>query len=165
MKRSLAPYLMVISLLSFGCASPLGSYRNALAHAPYDVVIVPGIPYQDNDWATNVMKSRVIWACLLYSRGIARNIIFSGDANYSPYVEGKIMALHAIALGVPRDHVFSETKAAHSTENLVYSCWMAQKMGFEKIALAMNPFQSNTLKTYAWDFGLKVTFIPVIYDP
>jgi uncharacterized SAM-binding protein YcdF (DUF218 family) len=164
MKRSLIPYLMAFLLPVCSCTTPIKSYREALPYSPYDVIIVPGIPYHDQDWASNVMKSRVIWACFLYSRGIGRNLIFSGNANYSPYVEGKIMALHAIALGVPRDHVFSETKAEHSTENLVYSFWMAQKMGFKKIALATDPFQSNTLKTYAWDLGLRVTFIPVIYD-
>jgi uncharacterized SAM-binding protein YcdF (DUF218 family) len=164
MKRNLIVCLTALSLLVCSCASPPQSYYKAVAHSPYDVIIVPGIPYQGQDWASNVMKSRVLWAFFLYSRGIARNVIFSGNANYSPYVEGKIMAIHAIALGLPEAHVFCETKAEHSTENLVYSYWMAQKMGFEKIAVATDPFQSNTLKTYAWDLGLRVTFIPVIND-
>ena len=37
-------------------------------------------------------------------------------------------------------------------------------MGFEKIAVATDPFQSNTLKTYAWDYGIPVAFIPIVYD-
>jgi uncharacterized SAM-binding protein YcdF (DUF218 family) len=162
MRKLLA--LIVILLFALSCASPLRSYQKALPGAPYDVIIVPGIPYQDNDWNSNVMRSRVVWSCFLYSRGIARHIIYSGSAVYSPYVEGKIMALHALALGIPEDAVFSETKAEHSTENLVYSYRMAKQMGFEKIAVATDPFQSASLKTYAWDCHLHVTFIPVIAD-
>jgi uncharacterized SAM-binding protein YcdF (DUF218 family) len=156
--------LAAFSLLFLSCASPFTSYHKALAKAPYDVIIVPGIPYQDHNWASNVMKNRVVWSFYLFKKGIARNVIYSGNAVYSPYVEGKIMAMHAIALGIPEEHVFSEIKAEHSTENLVYSYRMAKKMGFEKIAVATDPFQSKTLKTYAWDYNIPVTFIPIVND-
>ncbi len=154
----------MFSFLLLSCASPLKSLHKAIIKAPYDVIIVPGIPYEDQDWASNVMKDRVVWSFYLYQKGIARNVIYSGNAVYSPYVEGKIMAMHAIALGIPREHVFSETKAEHSTENLVYSYRMAKKLGFEKIAVATDPFQSNTLKSFAWDYYIPVDFIPMVYD-
>jgi hypothetical protein len=41
---------------------------------------------------------------------------------------------------------------------------MAKKLGFGKIAVATDPFQSSTLKSFAWDYGLKVVFIPIVYD-
>jgi hypothetical protein len=41
---------------------------------------------------------------------------------------------------------------------------MARMMGFKKIAVATDPFQSATLKTFAWDRGILVDFIPIIYD-
>jgi len=132
--------------------------------SPYDVIIVPGIPYQDQDWGSNVMKARVLWSFYLYSNRIALNVIYSGGAVYTPYVEGKVMALHAIALGIPTEHVFSETKAKHSTENLVYSIRLARELGFKNIAVATDPLQSNTLKLFAWDYALPVAFIPIIYD-
>jgi uncharacterized SAM-binding protein YcdF (DUF218 family) len=156
--------LVAFTILLLSCASPLKSYYKAAANAPYDVIIVPGIPYQDQDWESNIMKSRVLWACYLYKKGITRNVIFSGNAVYSPYREGKIMALYAVALGVPGEHVFSELKAEHSTENLVYSYRMAKSMGFQKIAAATDPFQSNSLKSFAWDYHMHVTFIPILYD-
>lgn len=156
--------MIPLSLLLLSCASPLKFYSKAIVKVPYDVIIVPGIPYQNENWESNVMKTRVLWSFYLYSKGITRNVIYSGSAVYSPYVEGKIMALHAIALGIPRERVFSETQAEHSTENLVYSYRLAKKMGFKKIALATDPFQSATLRTYAWDIGLHVDFIPIIYD-
>ena len=164
MKRTWLPNLLLFSFLIISCASPLVSYRKALKNAPYDVIIVPGIPYQKQNWANNIMRSRMLWSFFLYSRGVTRHIIYSGNAVYTPYVEGKIMALHAIALGIPADSVFSETTAQHSTENLVYSYRMAKNMGFKKIGLATDPMQSKLLKTYAWDYGIPVVFIPIVYD-
>jgi hypothetical protein len=163
-KTSWLTGLLVFYFFLFSCASPLKSLHKALTKAPYDVIIVPGIPYNDQNWESNIMKDRVVWSLYLYKKGIARNVIFSGNAVYSPYLEGKIMALHAIALGIPGQHVFSETKTEHSTENLIYSYRMAKKMGFEKIAVATDPFQSITLKTYAWDYSIPVAFIPIVYD-
>ncbi|MEI7491616.1 MAG: YdcF family protein [Bacteroidota bacterium] len=157
-------YLSACFLIFLSCASPVKSFHKALATAPYDVLIVPGIPYQDQDWTSNIMRDRVVWSYYLYKKGIARNVIFSGSAVYSPYVEGKIMAMYAIALGIPSKHVFSETKAEHSTENLIYSYRIAKKMGFEKIAVATDPNQSTGLKAYAWDYGIPVVFIPIVYD-
>ena len=91
-------------------------------------------------------------------------MIYSGNAVYTPYVEGKIMAMYAVKLGIPQTHIFSETRAEHSTENLVYGYRLAKKMGFVKIAVATDPFQTNTLRSYAWNYGIPVTFIPVIFD-
>ena len=162
--RILNTSLVVFSLVVISCSSPIKSYQKALKTGPFDVIIVPGIPFKGENWSSNVMKDRVVWSCYLYKKGIARNIIYSGNAVYTPYVEGKIMALHAIALGIPATAVFSETKAEHSTENLVYSYRMAKKLGFEKIAVATDPFQSATLKTFAWDYDLRVTFIPIVSD-
>jgi uncharacterized SAM-binding protein YcdF (DUF218 family) len=163
-KRSPFSFLMMFPLLVLSCASPYSTYQKALVKSPYDVIIVPGIPYLDHNWGSNIMKSRVVWSYYLYTKGMARNVIYSGNAVYSPYVEGKIMAMHARALGIPKEHVFSETQAEHSTQNLLFSYKMAKRLGFEKIAVATDPFQSMALKPYAWDYSIPVTFIPIIYD-
>ena len=164
MKNGKIPYLVAFSILVFSCASPQKSYQRALKNAPYDVIIVPGIPYQDQNWASNIMRVRVAWSCFLYSRGITRHIIYSGNAVYTPYVEGKIMAMHARALGVPDSAILCETLAEHSTENIAYSYRMAKKAGFKKIAVATDAGQSGALTTFAWDYRIPVTFIPVVSD-
>ena len=153
-----------ILLLLFACASPVKSFKKAQSKAPFDVIIVPGIPFQNQDWGSNIMKSRVLWSFFLYSKGMASNIIYSGSAVYTPWIEGKIMALYARALGVQAQHIFSETRAEHSTENLIYSLRMAKDLGFKTIAVATDPVQSNALKLFAWDYGLNVSFVPFISD-
>jgi hypothetical protein len=137
-------------------------YKRAVAAKPYDVIIVPGTPYNGKNWDFK-MKGRVLWASYLIKNGIANNVIFSGAAVYTPYVEAKVMALYAEALGVSKEHIFIEDKAQHSTENLYYSYVMAKKLGFTKIALATDPFQSNLLRRFSKEhFKLPIAHIPFL---
>lgn len=142
---------------------PDKNLEKAKAGAPYDVIIVPGIPYDSTTGWDRLMQARVLWAKYLYDEGIAKNIIFSGSAVYTPYYESKIMAMYAIALGLPEANVFTEEKAEHSTENLYYSYLLAQKKGFKKIALATDPFQNLMLKSFRRRENLDVTLIPIVF--
>ncbi len=135
-------------------------YKRALKNKPYDVVIVPGTPYDGKDWDTK-MKGRVIWADYLIKNGIANKVIFSGAAVYTPYVEAKIMALYAEALGTPKNAILIEDQAQHSTENIYNSYVMAKKLGYTKIAVASDPFQSNLLMRFTRRrFKLPIAHIP-----
>jgi len=113
----------------------------------YDVIIVPGMPFENGLWGRTI-KGRVYWSKYLYDRGIAKNIIYSGGAVYSPYYEGKIMAQYAIALGIPAANVFTEDRAEHSTENVYYSYKLAKKLGFRTIAIASDPYQTKQLRKF-----------------
>jgi hypothetical protein len=134
-------------------------YRRAVAARPYDVIIVPGVPFNGKDWDLK-MKGRVIWADYLIKNGIARNVIFSGAAVYTPYMEARVMALYARALGMPDSCIYTEEKAEHSTENVYYSYLMAKRLGFRKMALATDPYQSNMLKGFIKRHHLPVARIP-----
>ena len=135
--------------------------RKSIKNGPYDVIIVPGIPYHEDKGAGLIMKLRLLWAHHLIAAGIAQHVIFSGSAVYTPYVESQIMASCAMELGIPASHIFCETRAEHSTENEVYSIRLAQKLGFEKIAVATGPYQSAFLSAYVKDHDLPVSFIPI----
>ncbi len=117
-------------------------------NAPYDVVIVPGIAYDTLKQRTNGFNARIIWAKKLYDRGYTRNIIFSGAACTTPYVEGKCMKMIVEKMGVPESHVFSENKAEHGKENVYYSWLLARQLGFKKIALAADPYQAFFLEGF-----------------
>ncbi|HTF18096.1 MAG TPA: YdcF family protein [Chryseolinea sp.] len=139
------------------------SYERATKKKPFDVIIVPGVPYEQEN-TTSIMTMRVLWAKQLYDSGFTKNIIFSGSAVYSPYVEGIVMKTIADSLGIPPDHTFSETKAEHSTENIYYSWKMARSMGFQKIALSTDPFQSIMLRGFIKKYTPGITAIPVVFD-
>lgn len=130
----------------------------------YDVIIVPGFPFKNGKWDT-IMKARVYWAKHLYETGISKNIIYSGSAVYSPYYEGEIMKLYGLALQIDSQNIYTEIRAEHSTENVYYSYKKAKKLGFNKIALATDPFQSRLVKKFIKkELDEDVALIPFVFD-
>lgn len=113
----------------------------------YDAIIVPGYPFKNGQW-DSIMKARVLWSVYLYKNNYTKNIIYSGNAVYSPFYESKIMGLYAQKLGIPTRHILYDTLAKHTTENVYYSYLLSKKNGFKKIALATDPFQSSFMKSY-----------------
>lgn len=137
--------------------------RKYLPKAPYDAIIVPGVPYDGKHWS-EAMRNRVQWSIYLYKKGVAKNVIYSGSAVYSEYEEAKVMALYAEALGIPKEHIFLDPRAEHSTENIYYSYRVAKKEGFQKIALATDPFQLNGMRKFIKKFELPVDLLPIVKD-
>lgn len=158
-------YLGWIIILVSSCMS-LGGERNFKRYTSeqtYDAIIVPGVPFKDGTWS-DIMKMRVHWAVHLYKEGITKNIVFSGSSVYSPYVEARIMALYAQKLGVSKEHILTEERAEHSSENLYYSYRLAKDNGLEKIALATDPFQGSFLRGFAKKLKLdSLGFLPVVF--
>jgi uncharacterized SAM-binding protein YcdF (DUF218 family) len=158
--------LVVAALLLSRCTFSgyaRSAYKEAKIEKPYDAIIVPGLPYDKDDISTT-LKMRVFWAKHLYDSGFTRNVIFSGAAVYTPFIESIAMKVMADSLGIPSDHTFAETKAEHSTENVYYSWKMAKRLGFEKIALATDPFQSAMLESFMKKYTPGVRSIPVVSD-
>lgn len=130
----------------------------------YDMVVVPGIPFENGNW-NYAMKGRVYWSVYLYKKGITQNIMYSGGAVYSPYTEAEIMALYAEKLGVPRSDIFTETLAKHSTENIYYGYKKSRLLGYAKVALASDPFQTKMLRKFTRrNVHPEVGMIPMVTD-
>ena len=91
--------------------------------------------------------------------------MYSGSSVYTPYYEAEVMSLYAQAIGIPKEHIFTETRAEHSTENIFYSYRKAKILGFNTIALASDPFQTKLLKRYIRKKVAKnVALIPFVID-
>ena len=157
---------IIISLMS--CITPrkgpARAYVNARALAPFDVVVIPGIPYDGQGW-DSVMKARVLWSWILYKNGYAKNVIYSGAAVYTPYKEALVMGMFGEKLGIPKEHIFYDTLAKHSTENVYYSYLLAKELGFKTIALGTDPFQSWLLRSFTRKrFGSPIYHLPFVTD-
>jgi uncharacterized SAM-binding protein YcdF (DUF218 family) len=75
------------------------------------------------------------------------------------------MAMYGEKLGIPKENIYTETRAEHSTENIYYSYKKAKKLGFSKIALASDPFQTKMLRRFTHKYVSRdVAFIPIVYD-
>ncbi len=154
--------IVVVVVAMASCGSTRLAFEKAEPQMPFDAIIVPGVPF-DTAWS-DIMRLRVLWSYHLYNQGITKNIIYSGSAVYTPYVESKIMAEYAKSLGIPADHIFTEEQAEHSTENIYYSYYMAKDLGFEDVAVATDPFQSRMVKSFAKRKKLNVSYVPTIFD-
>ncbi len=142
---------------------PSKCFEVACSKKPYDVIIVPGFPH-DSGKVNMVLSQRIKWAFYLYKNGYTKNIIFSGAAVHSPYIEAEAMKLIALQTGIDNKHMFTETKAKHTTENLYYASIMANDLGFKNIAFATEPAQCSFMKPFKRKFKLKLDFLPVVID-
>lgn len=133
-----------------------------LSKAPFDAVIVPGYPF---DAASNsiLFNVRMFFAKELYDKGIARNIIFSGAATHTHFIEAEIMKTFADSLGIPSKHTFAEPRALHSNQNALYGKKFAKELGFKNVVVATDPYQFSymtlLLKIYTPRMGI-VSFLP-----
>lgn len=129
-----------------------------------DVAVVPGLPLYHGKWDT-LLKARILWSEFLFKKGYVKNILYSGNAVYSPWQEGPSMALYAKQLDIPEQHILIDTLAEHSTENLFYGYLLAKQKGYKTIAVATDPFQCALLQKFARKhFKEEVIFIPIVYD-
>jgi uncharacterized SAM-binding protein YcdF (DUF218 family) len=157
------PAVLVLNACSFS-AKTTERYLQKARSESYDLIAVPGVPFTEAGW-DSTMKARVYWSKYLYDNGIAKNVMYSGSSVYSPYYEAEIMAMYAIAIGIPKENVYTETKAEHSTENLYYVYLKGKKLGFTHIALATDPFQAKQLKRFARvKINKNVGIIPIVFD-
>lgn len=156
------PLIVIIILVSsiYSCSkNPDKTLEDITQNAPYDAIIVPGVPYDDEFWE-EILLGRIYWSEYLFKNGITKNIIYSGAAVYTPYIEAEIMAMYGKKLGIPENNIFTEVKAEHSVENIYYSFQLAKKMGFKKIALATDPFQSGMMKGPSKRMKIDIDFLP-----
>lgn len=112
----------------------------------YDAVIIPGYPFQPDGKMNAIYRLRLAWAFELYQTGRTQYIILSGGAVHSPYVEAEIFALYLMAKGIPAEALILERNAEHSMENVFYSMEIAEKYGFEEVAVATDMWQSGMIQ-------------------
>jgi uncharacterized SAM-binding protein YcdF (DUF218 family) len=136
---------------------------NKIKNQQYDAIIVPGVPYDANNWSV-FLKWRIHWSAFLYKQGVAKNIIYSGSAVHTAYTEASIMKKFGEKLGISSSNIFIEHQAEHSSENLYYSYIMAKEKGFKRLALATDPFQSDMLDDFIEEYNLDIDLIPIVYS-
>ena len=163
-KVLLAAVVLLASLIGPAKAQQV-STEQAEATQVYDAVIVPGFPFDDEEGRMNMFqRMRLFWAYHLYATGKTKNIIVSGGAVHSPYVEAEIFAIFLQKLGVDPRHIIIENRAEHSTENVFYSLELAHNHGFSKVAVATDPFQSGMIAFLTNRDKLPVDFIPAMVE-
>jgi len=129
--------LALAAWLLAGCA--LSRYQVTHVPAePYDAVIVPGCPSEEDGALSYCQIGRAGQAALLWQGAWTRNFIVSGSDVHTPYVEAEAIAQAMTTLGVPPERIVLERDALHSDENVYYSALLATRLGFQRLAIASN---------------------------
>jgi len=139
-------------LLLVGCAhnpppAPLGS------GPAVDVVLVPGCPSRADGTLSGCQWQRVIWAVDLYQDGVATEFITSGNAVHSPFIEAEAIKAGMVALGVPAEHIHTETQALHTDQNAAYTLLMMEDLGFETIGIASHGGHARGARSFMREWG------------
>lgn len=146
----------LVAMISFSFSSTAKEKNEPI----YDAIIVPGYPYTPDGKMNMIYKMRLHWAVELYETGRAKNIIVSGGAVHTPYVEAKIYALYLEEMGVDPSVIYIEDRAEHSLENVFYGMELAKELGFENVAVATDLFQSGMLHILGKRHDVKMNYLP-----
>jgi uncharacterized SAM-binding protein YcdF (DUF218 family) len=158
MKKS----LLLCAIVLHSSLSVLASDGLKKIDESYDAIIVPGYPFRPNGKMNPMYKIRLYWAYHLYKNGKVKNIIVSGRAVHTPYVESKGYALYLIELGIDPDHIIIEDRAEHSIENVFYSMEIAKAYGFKCVAIVSDKAHSFMIKYLSNKFNhdIDADFVP-----
>jgi len=106
-----------------------------------DVIIGLGFgPARDKNGRPNPeLLRRVEKAVEVYKQGFAPNIIFTGS-DTGAGCEAEVMKESAIALGVPAENIFTETRAVDTITNAKYSVEIMSRHGWKSAILVSNPY-------------------------
>lgn len=154
--------IFALIVLVFSVSNADAGDRLKKVKEPYDAIIVPGYPFSPNGKMNPIYKVRLFYAYHMYKTGKTKNIIVSGSAVHTPYVESKVYALYLIELGIDPDDIIIEDRAEHSLENVFYSMEIAKENGFERVAVVSDKVHSYMIKYLAkkFDHEIAADFIP-----
>jgi len=101
----------------------------------------------------------------LYKQGLAKNIIFSGDAYGDGPSNASAMREQAIQAGVPASQIFTDTDSQNTYQNAINSKKLLENNNSEKIILVTSPYhQRRTRDTFAQVLGSKYSIENVSSD-
>lgn len=150
----------LIALVASGCAAPRLDAR-AVPPGGFDALIVPGCPTEEDGAPSRCQKGRALWAAILWERGWARNLIVSGAAVHTPWVEAEVLAALVHALGVPAERIHLEPNALHTDENMYDALQIARARGWRTVAVASNGGHAAGGCTMVRGWGQPCTALPV----
>jgi len=96
----------------------------------FDAIIVLGTPADSDGNPQPDQLARVTEAVHEYQRGVAPRLILTGGAAHNHFVEARVMARSAEALGIPESAVFVEPEAMDTIQNACYSVRIMKAHGW-----------------------------------
>jgi uncharacterized SAM-binding protein YcdF (DUF218 family) len=87
----------------------------------FDAIIVLGTTANHDGSASPEQRERTLEGVREYKAGIAPALIFTGGSAHNSFVEAHVMAILALAQGVPASAIYEEDQAKDTIQNIFYS--------------------------------------------
>ncbi len=138
-KLLLASIAAIFSLFIWAYIARHFAPHGNTAATHFDVIIVLGMPADDDGNPTPTQLSRVTEAVHEYERGVAPRLILTGGAAHNNYVEAKVMAKVAEAQGIPASAIFLEPNAKDTLQNACYSLRLMKEHDWHSAEVISSP--------------------------
>lgn len=131
---------VVLLLVSAVAARSLAPASNTTL-TRFDAIIVLGTPADSDGNPKPAQLARVTEAVHEYQRGVAPRLILTGGAAHNQFVEARVMARSAEALGIPASAVYLEQQAMDTMQNACYSERIMKLHGWHSAEVVASDYQ------------------------
>jgi uncharacterized SAM-binding protein YcdF (DUF218 family) len=152
--------IFVFAILTIVIVDAVFVYRDIPNHnanlTHFDTIIVLGTPAMPDGTPSPEQRKRTLEGVREYKAGVAPRLILTGGPAHNQFVEAHVMAVLAIAQGVPAEAVIEEGQAQNTIQNIFYSQRIMAQHGWTSAEVVSSPSHlSRTaliLKhyTFAW---------------
>jgi len=156
LRLGLAVLALTIGAVMYFSSANLQTYGGGRTlAAPVDAILVLGAGIDGDGVLGYSSRRRVAVAVALLRTGRASWLIFSGYAGgpHPGVPAGELMRLHAITLGAPEVALIAEPASATTFENIRFGFALAERRGFEDVAILTDAFHLERARWLAGYFG------------
>ena len=121
LRLALVATVAILCLLGSGILARHFALTSNTALTHFDAILVLGYPADSDGNPKPEQLARVTEGVREYERGVAPKLILSGGAAHNGFVEAKVMARTAEALGIPASAIVLESQALDTLQNACYS--------------------------------------------
>jgi uncharacterized SAM-binding protein YcdF (DUF218 family) len=114
----LALFLITIALAAVVYRT-IPTRNTSISH--FDTIIVLGYPANPDGTPSPEQRERTLEGVREFKAGVAPHLIFTGGPAHNQFVEAHVMAMLALAQGVPADAISEEGHAQNTIQNIYYS--------------------------------------------
>ena len=129
--------LLIATAAAFIVYRTIPTHNTNLTH--FDTIIVLGTPANADGTASPEQRERTLEGVREFKAGVAPHIIFTGGPAHNHFVEAHVMALLALAQGVPPDAIIEESQAQNTIQNIFYSQRIMAAHGWTSAEVVSSP--------------------------
>ena len=105
----------------------------------FDTIIVLGTPARLDGTPSPEQRERTLEGVREFKAGIAPHLIFTGGPAHNQFVEAHVMAMLALAQGVPSEAIIEEAQAQNTIQNIYYSQRIMAEHGWHSAEIVSSP--------------------------